>query len=525
MGVTSPQAPLTTASTNDSDAQTPTDIEKNLEKSKTDEHRAPLDSPSVNATTPGLEKVYTSAKDWDGPDDKGNPRNWPIWKRAYHSGVTALLSFVVTYGTSAYSPGISKVAEDLNVSEEVAVLGLSLYVLGLAFGPVVAGGMSETFGRKAVYIWCTPIALLFTLGAGLSKNITSLLITRFFAGVTGSGPLAVGSGTTADVWEPIDWAAAASLWILAPFLGPALGPATAGYPIQKGSWRWGQWLLLCAGGFAWLFALFQQETYKKVILRNRAKKYGLPPPHDPLPPGFAKVKALFNVTVLRALRMLFTEPICTAFAVYCSFTFGVLFAFFPGVTWVYRTVYGFSVGQAGLVFIAIGVGCILGTGVFIFIDRVTYRPQALRLKSEGSEKSVPPEERLYSAMLGAVLLPISLFWFAWSARSDVHWIVPTIALAFFGAGNQLVFDTAATYLTSVYGPMGSASAMSANNLARYACGAAFPLFAVQMFRDLTIKWAGSLLGFVTIALLPIPFLFYKFGKRIRSKGSIPKSDA
>lgn len=199
----------------ESGTQTPTDIVQNLEKVKTDAdiERSSSHNTSLTATTPTGEEIYTSATDWAGPDDKGNPRNWPLWKKIYHSGTTALLSFVVTYGSSSYSPGIQKVAEDLHVSEEVAILGLSLYVLGLSVGPVVAGGLSEALGRKAVYTWCTPISLLFTLGAGFSKNITSLLITRFLAGAAGAGPLAVGSGTTADVWDQIDWAVAASLWV------------------------------------------------------------------------------------------------------------------------------------------------------------------------------------------------------------------------------------------------------------------------------------------------------------------------
>ena len=104
-------------------------------------------------------------------------------------------------------------------------------------------------------------------------------------------------------------------------------------------------------------------------------------------------------------------------------------------------------------------------------------------------------------------------------------IVPTIALGFFGCGNLLVFDTTATYLMDVYGPLGGASALSANGFARYGLAAAFPLFSIQMYENLTIGWASSLLAFVTVAMLPIPFLFYRFGKQIRSKGSIPKSDA
>ena len=288
------------------------------------------------AATPHTPKT---AMDWDGPNDPENPHNWPMIKKLYHAGVTAMLSFVVTYGSSTYSPGIIQVAEELNVSTTVATLGLSLYVLGLGLGPMISAGLSETYGRRVVYLYCTPVSLLFTLGAGLSHNIASLLACRFLAGAIGAGPLAVGAGTNADLWAPIDRATGSAFWILMPFLGPALGPSTSSYPTQLSTWCWGQWMLLIAGGATYALSLFQQETYKKVILLRRAKKYNLPPPHDPLPGGLRRITAILNVTCVRSMRMLFTEPICLAFSAYSAFTFGVLFAFFTSVTYVYRTVY------------------------------------------------------------------------------------------------------------------------------------------------------------------------------------------
>jgi MFS family permease len=482
---------------------------------------------SSNDVEAAPSSIPTTATDWSGPDDPENPHNWPFLKKVYHSGVTAVLSFVVTYGSSTYSPGIQQVAEQFDVSKEVATLGLSLYVLGLALGPMISAGLSETFGRRVVYLYCTPIALLFTLGAGLSQGIASLLVCRFLAGAIGAGPLAVGAGTNADLWKPIDRAVGASIWIQMPFLGPALGPSTSSYPTENSTWRWGQWLLLIVGGTTYALSLFQQETYKKVILQQRAKKYNLPPPHDPLPTGLLpRATAIFNVTCVRSTRMLFTEPITTFFSIYSAFNFGVLFAFFTAVTWVYRTVYAFTVGQAGLVFLSIGIGSIFATVLFIALDRLIYRRKTLARLAAGNDKPLPPEERLYAAMIGSFLLPLSLFWFGWTAYDGRHhWIVPTVALGFFGCGNLLVFDSTATYLTDTYGAMNGASAMSANSLARYGLGAAFPLFSVQMYERLGIRWASGLLGFVTVAMLPIPWLFYRYGKVIRGKGSVVKSDA
>lgn len=89
----------------------------------------------------------------------------------------------------------------------------------------------------------------------------------------------------------------------------------------------------------------------------------------------------------------------------------------------------------------------------------------------------------------------------------------------FAWGNLCVFISAATYLIDVYGPLNGASAMAANGLARYTIGAAFPLFTFQMYSTLGIGWATSLLGFISLAMLPIPLIFFRFGPGIRAKSN------
>lgn len=115
------------------------------------------------------------------------------------------------------------VSKKFGVSVEAAYLGVTLYVLGLGFGPVLAAPMSETYGRLIVYRVTLPISMLFTLGAGFSTSFGSLLVCRFFAGLIGSPVLGVGAGTNADLFPPRLRANATMLFLLAPFLGTTLG--------------------------------------------------------------------------------------------------------------------------------------------------------------------------------------------------------------------------------------------------------------------------------------------------------------
>ena len=387
----------------------------------------------------------------------------------------------------------------------------------MAFGPILSAPLSETFGRKIAYLSTIPISLLFTLGAGYSQNFGSLVVCRFFAGAFGAGCLAVGAGTNSDLWPPISRAAASAVFLLAPFLGPAIGPPVGGFAVMAKGWRWTQWPVLMIGLAALIFGAFQEETYKKIILQRRAKKLDIPPPPNPLPPGLARVKFLLFVTVLRPIRMLVTEPIVACFSMYTAFNFSVLFGFFDAFPIVFQGVYHFNIGESGLTFLGIGLGCCIATGVFIMMDRLTYRKKTLAARAKGDMSPLPPEQRLHSAMLGSFLLPISLFWFAWTAREDIHWIVPLLATVPFGIGNLLVFCSCVLYLIDTYGSLNGASAAAANGMLRYVLGGVFPLFTVQMYGKLGIDWATSLLGFVTVALLPIPWVLYKFGPKIRAR--------
>ena len=148
-----------------------------------------------------------------------------------------LLTLSSTFGSSVYAPGFPGVMKQFNVSSTASLIPLALYVYGLGFGPVIAAPLSETYGRRVVYLVSLPASLLFTLGAGLAQSFGTLLVCRFLAGTLGSPCLAVAAGTSLDLWEPIHLAKASSIFLMTVFLGPALGPAVGGFaadPLASG---------------------------------------------------------------------------------------------------------------------------------------------------------------------------------------------------------------------------------------------------------------------------------------------------
>jgi DHA1 family multidrug resistance protein-like MFS transporter len=87
-----------------------------------------------------------------------------------------------------------------------------------------------------------------------------------------------------------------------------------------------------------------------------------------------------------------------------------------------------------------------------------------------------------------------------------------------GFGIFSIFLSLLNYIVDAY-LMFAASAIAANTFMRSMFGGVFPLFATFMFNGMGIQWASTLLGCVAAVLVPMPVVFYLFGKRIRSRSN------
>lgn len=126
-------------------------------------------------------------------------------------------------------------------------------------------------------------------------------------------------------------------------------------------------------------------------------------------------------------------------------------------------------------------------------------------------------------MVGSFFIPIGLFWYAWAAQHDGHWAAVVASGIPFGFGAFSLFLSTITYLVDTYRAGFAASALAANGILRYTFGAVFPLFTVQMYTRLGVHWAGSIFAFLSLLLLPIPWILFKYGKALRAKSHFETS--
>jgi hypothetical protein len=266
-----------------------------------------------------------------------------------------------------------------------------------------------------------------------------------------------------------------------------------------------------------LTLIFVPETYAPTLLRRKALK--LQSEADASGTGEVfmskydvgrKPKAeIVKVGLARPFAMLYSELIVFALGLYAAIVYGTLYLFFTAFPIVFQQGRGWSLSHSGLAFLGIGVGLLLGN-LLNPLGQIYYN-NAVKKHGAGN---VPPEARLPMMCLGSILLPIGLFWFAWTSQPSVHWIVPILASVPFGAGFLLIFTSINLYLIDSYSVF-AASALASNAVMRSVFGTVFPLFSTHLYRNLGLNWAGTLIAFLSLACTPMPFLFMRYGSYLR----------
>ncbi|KAF3398185.1 Efflux pump vrtL [Penicillium rolfsii] len=491
------------------------DDEKRSFHETTDVERGPTkDVEKLDIEQVGDESRDPNIVDWDGPDDPENPLNWTKKRKVSATVSIALITLLTPLGSSMFAPGVSQLVQDFHItSTELSSFVVSVYLLGYCFGPLLIAPVSEIVGRRIVYNVCNFFYVVFTITCAVAPEVGSLTVFRFLAGFAGSCPLTIGAGSIADMYVQESRGGAMAAWALGPLIGPVAGPVAGGYLAQAKGWRWTFWVLAMASGAIFVISLFTiRESYAPTLLAAKTKKLRKETGNQNLRSALDSGRSpmdLFMFSIVRPTKMLFLSPIVFLLSLYVGIIYGYLYLLFTTISSVFEDQYGWSSGSVGLSYLGIGIGSFVG----LFSLGATSDRLLKYLTEKNGEKK--PEYRLPPMIPGSVFVPISLFIYGWTAYYKTHWIVPIIGTAFLGLGMLISFMTVSTYLVDAYTTY-AASAMAANTVFRSLAGALLPLAGPKMYEKLGLGWGNSLLGFIALALCPLPVVFYIYGERIRT---------
>lgn len=263
-------------------------------------------------------------------------------------------TLAVAFVSSAYSGGVREIETEFHVGDEVVTLGISLFVLGFAIGPLAWAPMSEIYGRQYLFFGTYAALTAFNAGAAGSQNIQTLLILRFFAGAFGSSPLTNSGGVIADMFPGSQRGLAMSVFAAAPFLGPTLGPIIGGFLGETEGWRWVEGLMAIFTGALWLIgAATIPETYAPVILRRRAQQLckitgKVYRSRMEVESGKKTAAQEYKTALSRPWILLFKEPIVLLLSIYMAIIYGTLYMCFSAFPIVYQLERHWSPGVGGL---------------------------------------------------------------------------------------------------------------------------------------------------------------------------------
>ncbi|TFY76172.1 hypothetical protein EWM64_g7840 [Hericium alpestre] len=454
------------------------------------------------------------------PDDPEDPRNWTPLYKWYLTAVAAWSVVSVAFGSAIVTGDFKDIEKEFGVNNVVVALSVSLMVVGFGIGPLAWSPLSELYGRRI--LWTIPYFLyvIFNIPCALAPNIGTLLVCRFLCGIFASTPLTLAGGTISDIWDNNERGFAIALFAAAPYGGPVLAPIVGGFVGETIGWRWMLWVNMIFAGVMSIFIAFMPETYAPVLLRRRAKKLreetgkdNLVTEQELFPRPFSDI---IVETLIRPFAMLATEPILLLMSLYIAMIYGLLYAFFFSFPVVFGEGWGFNDGLVGLTFCPVLVGVALALCVTPYFEKRYMQQVALKGKAD-------PEDRLPGMMFGAPFVPLSLFIFAWTSPPIVSptggkWIGPCLSGVPFGFGMVVIYSSANAYLIQTFSAY-VASALAAKTVVRSGMGAAMPLFIVAMYHNLGNEWAGTLLAFLSLAIAPIPYLFYFYGRGIRARSA------
>ncbi|KAF1355973.1 MFS general substrate transporter [Lizonia empirigonia] len=409
---------------------------------------------STNEGGPDAGKVFVVA--FEGDNDPSKPQNWSRTKRICATAMIALIGFVVGVASSIDSPVTSRAAQEFGVSDVVEILATGLYLIGFGVGALFAGPFSETLGRNPVYIITLTIYMIFIMASGLAKNIQQQLVFRFLAGFFGSTPLTCAGGSISDLWTPMERVFAFPMFANAAFLGPVMGPVIGGFIAQSTivSWRWVEWTTLIMSGLVLsLVVLFQPETYAPVLLAWKAQH----------------LRSVTGDSLFVAEMEIHGDPFLKRLGVA-----------------LYRP---FLLAVEPIVFLVTLYLTVIYIVLFTFLDGYNY----IFGETHGTSPGIT----------GLCFLSIAIGLFGASLWVPLIYsrLPPEFRLCY-----QYIIDSYEMY---------AASALTSVTLVRYVTAGGMTVVGIPFYKNMGVHWTLTILGATSALLVPVPYLFYVYGKRIR----------
>jgi len=357
---------------------------------------------------------------------------------------TGLITFVAlgllsTFGPISldlYLPAVPDLATDLRTSTSAAQLSISFCLAGLACGQLIAGPLSDRYGRRAPLIIGLVGYLLASFACVFAPTITVLLILRLFQGVCGAAGVVISRAIARDLFSGRALVIFLARLMLISGLAPVLAPVIGGQLVRVMSWRG---IFAVLAGFGVVLLLAGMFGVKETLEPQRRVPGGLR-------------------SVLGGLAVLLRDPVFVGTAVAGGMAAASMFSYIAGSTFVLQKIHGLSPQGFSLAFAVNSLG-IMAVGQLA--ARLARRHPPATLLAAGLIQNLVGAAIVLAATVGGFgLLPLLVGLFV---------MVSAIGMT---------MPTSAAIALAEY-PDRAGAAASLMGLAQYVCGAvAAPLVGI-----------------------------------------------
>lgn len=303
--------------------------------------------------------------------------------RARHARVVVLLgalSAMAPLSIDAYLPSLPQLAGSLQATSAAVQLSLTGFVVGMSFGQLVIGPVSDTLGRRRPLIAGVTVFTLASLACAFSSHVGMLDALRFVQGFAGAAGVVIARAVVRDLFSGPAAARFFATLMLVNGVAPILGPVLGAQLLRWTSWR-GVFVALATIGV--LLVLGIAFGLPETLETHRRRAGGL-------------------VSTLRTFWRLVHDRILVGYALTTAFGFAALFAYISGSSFVLQDVFGLTPQGYSVAFALNALGLVTCAQIS---GRLSYRLGPARLLVSGLVVLVLGGVTILTGVLAGLQLP------------------------------------------------------------------------------------------------------------------------
>lgn len=254
--------------------------------------------------------------------------------------LAVILGSITTIGPLSidmYLPALPALVSDLGTTAAIVQLSLTFFLLGLASGQLVAGPLSDVYGRRRPLLIGMLIYAISSLLCAFSPSIGLLIVLRFIQGLAGSVGVVISKAAVRDLYSGSELTKFFSLLMIVNGLGPILAPVIGGQLLRVTTWQ-GIFLVLFAAGV--VFCLTILLRLPETLPKERRSKSGLK-------------------GTLLTFKVLLGNRKFMGYALSQGFVTAAMFAYISGSSFVLQNIFAVTPQVYSLIFAVNGLGIIL----------------------------------------------------------------------------------------------------------------------------------------------------------------------